>query len=135
MGKGGKLKEFGRSIRHKEVRKCAVGAFAFYLFLRFSISREMEEENRPDFTENKEWFKMKILSDGSLANREREMKKKSYTKPIRKVFRELKIVTSHFGHWGRVSAPVELELNELEPELIRLLGKWVCLCFLVDCCF
>lgn len=116
------MKQFGRSIRHKDVRRCAVGAFGFYLLLRFFVSKEMDEGNRPDFTENKTWFKSKILTDGSL-NNEKEMQKKSYTKAIRKVFKELKIVSSHFGHWGRVSAPVELELNELDPELIRLLGK------------
>ena len=134
MGRGGKLKQYARAMRHRFVQKCAIGGFGFYLLLRFHISREMEPENRPDFTENKTWFNWKVLTDGTL-NNEKMMSKKSYTDAIRKVFRELKIVTSHYGHWGRVSAPVELELNKLDPEQIRLLGKLVCVCDLVDCCF
>jgi predicted TIM-barrel fold metal-dependent hydrolase len=120
-------------MRHKQVTKCAVGAFAFYLYFRFHISREMDDEFRPDFTDNKSWYEIKILSDGTRNNK-KVMAKKSYIDDVREIFKELKIVTSHFGHWGRVSAPVELEFNELSPELIRILGESSCVFVLVDCC-
>ena len=38
-------------------------------------------------------------------------------------------MSSHFGHWGRVTGPVELEFEEVPPKLIRVLGK-----LLVGCC-
>lgn len=126
MKKGGKQKQFGRCMRHKEVTQCAVGAFAFYLYFRFFVSREMDDEFRPDFTDNKAWFDVKILTDGTRDNK-KEMGKKTYVNDIKKVFRELKIVASHYGHWGRVSAPVELEFKELSPDLIRILGECVLL--------
>ena len=127
----GKLKQFGRSMRHKQVTKCAVGAFAFYLFFRFHISREMDDGNRPDFTKNEAWYNIKILTDGTR-NNTKEMGKQTYTDDVREIFRDLKIAASHFGHWGRVSGPVELEFNEVSPDLIRILGELPrCLCWLI----
>lgn len=126
----GKQKQFGRCMRHKDVTKCAIGAFGFYLLFRFFISREMDEEHRPDFTKNKEWFDIKILTDGTRNNK-KEMGRKTYTDDIKKVLLALLIVASHYGHWGRVNAPVELEFKELSPDLIRILGKWW---GGVDCC-
>ena len=127
----GKLKQFGRSMRHKQVTKCAVGAFAFYLYFRFHISREMDDGNRPDFTKNEAWYDIKILTDGTR-NNTKEMGKQTYTDDVREIFRDLKIAASHFGHWGRVSGPVELEFNEVPRDLIRILGElpW-CLCWLI----
>lgn len=116
-------------MRHKDVRRCAFGSFGFYLLYRFYRSGEMEDENRPDFTNNREWFDIKILSDGDRENNTKELQKRTYTDKIKSILKELKIVSSHFGHWGRVTGPVELEFEEVPPELICILGK-----LLVDCC-
>lgn len=118
----GKLRQFARSMRHKDVRRCGIGGFGFYQLFRFHHSREMDDEFRPDFTKNKDWFDIKILTDGTQNNK-KMLRKKAYTDDIKKVLKELKIVTSHYGHWGRVNAPVELEFAELSPDLIRILGK------------
>ena len=109
-------------MRHKDVRKCNIGGFGFYQLFRFNYSREMDEEFRPDFTDNKSWFDIKIMTDGTRNNK-KVLKKKNYTDDIKKALKELRIVTSHYGHWGRVNAPVELEFAELSPELIRILGE------------
>ena len=116
-------------MRHKDVTRCAIGAFAFYLLFRFHVSGEMNDENRPDFRENSSWFDIKILSEGKVANYKKEMSRKSYTKVVKGVLHDLRLVSSHYGHWGRVNAPAELEFAELSPELIRILGKWL----VVDC--
>jgi hypothetical protein len=130
-------KQYGRSMRHKDVRECAIGAFAFYLLFRFSVSGEMDDDNRPDFSINEEWFDVKILSDGSLDNK-KVMNSRSYTEPLRKVFDKLGIIASHFGHFGRVVGPVKLEFEEVPTELIRILGKSLhggCVfATVVDCC-
>jgi hypothetical protein len=120
-------KQYGRSMRHKDVRECSIGAFGLYLLFRFAVSGEMDDGHRPDFAINKEWFDIKILSDGSLDNTKR-MNSRSYTDPLRKVFDSLGIIASHFGHFGRVVGPVKLEFEEVSSELIRILGKCRCVC-------
>jgi hypothetical protein len=118
-------------MRHKDVRRCSIGAFGFYLLFRFHKSREMDDSYRPNFAVNKDWFDIKILTDGTRADTTKEMQKRTYTGPIRKVFKQLSIVASHFGHWGRVSGPVELEFEEVSPEYIRILGKYFFLTFCI----
>jgi hypothetical protein len=117
-------KQFGRSMHHKDVRRCSVGAFGFYLLFRFQKSGEMEDHCRPNFGKNKEWYDIKILTDGTRNNLTKEIQKRTYVDPIRKVFKQLQMVSSHFGHWGRVNAPCELEFEEVSPEYIRILGEW-----------
>ena len=109
-------------MRHKDVRECSIGAFAFYLYFRFLVSGEMENQCRPDFCNNHEWFDIKILSDGTHNNR-KVMKASSYTGPLKKIYEELHVIAAHYGHFGRVAAPVKLEFEEVLPELIRILGK------------
>jgi len=38
--------------------------------------------------------------------------------------KELGIPSQHFGHWGRVNAPADMEKAELPAEEIRLIGNW-----------
>ena len=63
------------------------------------------------------------MTDGTRDNT-RELQKTSYVNQIRKCFQDLRIIASHFGHWGRVSGPVQLEFAEVKADLIRLLGNW-----------
>ena len=125
----GKLKQFGRCMRHKDVTSCAVGATGFYLLYRFHFSREMDDGNRPDFRNNEEWFDIKILTDGTKERNKVSIQKKTYTSELKTIMHILRIVASHFGHWGRVSAPVELEFKEVAADLICILGKFVVCCF------
>jgi hypothetical protein len=110
-------------MRHKQVLRCAFGAFGFYLLYRFFRSGEMDDENRPDFSVNEEWFDIKILTDGTSENNMIQLQARTYTAPIKKILKFLKIIASHFGHWGHVHGPVELKFEEVPPELIRILGK------------
>ena len=87
----------------------------------------MDDGVRPDFTDNNSWFNIKILTDGTRKNNTKEMGKQSYIEDVRDIFKKLKIVSNHFGHWGRVSGPVELEFLEISPEHIRNLGE--CMAF------
>ena len=116
-------KQYGRSMHHKDVRQCAIGSFAFYLYFRFLVLGEMDNDVRPDFTKNDEWFDIKILSDGTM-NNTKVMKATSYTGPLWKIFEELQVIASHYGHFGHVSALVKLEFEEVLPEFIRILGKF-----------
>jgi hypothetical protein len=83
----------------------------------------MDDGKRPDFADNSKWYDIKILTDGTRKEPTKELQKRTYTDPIRKVFKKLQIVSSHFGHWGRVSGPVELKFEEVSPEYIRISGE------------
>jgi hypothetical protein len=64
-------KQFGRSMRHKDVWRCSIGAFALYLLFCFHKSGEMDDGIRPNFANNKEWYDIKILTDATQKNRTR----------------------------------------------------------------
>jgi hypothetical protein len=85
----------------------------------------MDDCRRPNFGDNSKWFDIKILTDGTREDTKKEIQPRTYTDPIRKVFKKLLIVAAHFGHWGRVNGPVELEFEEVSPEYIRILGELV----------
>jgi hypothetical protein len=125
-------KQFGRSMRHKDVRRCSIGAFAFYLLFRFQKSGEFDDGKRPDLSKNDKWFDIKILTDGTTGGTTKMLQKRTYTESIKKIFKKLQIVAAHLGHWGRVSGPVELEFEEVSPEYIRILGECS---FVFDCRF
>jgi hypothetical protein len=122
--KEGGHRQFGRALRHKNVNVCPIGGLAFYLYMRFRLTAEMEDGNRPDFTKNSSWFDIKLMTAACLQDHRLGINKESYVRQIRKCFAELNIVASHFGHWGRVAGPAALELAEVNPELIRVLGNW-----------
>jgi hypothetical protein len=126
-------KQFGRSMRHKDVNRCSIGAFAFYLLFRFHKSGEFDDGVRPNMGESKQWYDIKILTDGSDTENKKMLQKRTYTSAIKKIFKKLHIVASHCGHWGRVSGPVELEFEEVSPEYIRILGECLLFCLIVVC--
>jgi hypothetical protein len=122
--KEGGHRQFGRALRHKDVNLCPVGGLGFYLLMRFRMTKEMEDGNRPDFTQNSSWFDIKLMTAPCLTDHRLGIRKDSYVNQIRKCFMQLNIVASHFGHWGRVAGPAALELAEVDTDLIRVLGNW-----------
>ena len=50
--------QFGKMMRHLNVKICAVGALAFWLYARFMVTSEHEKF---DFTNNTSWFNIKLL--------------------------------------------------------------------------
>ena len=127
-------RQYGRALRHIDPCRCAVGALGLYLLYRFDYSGEMEDGKRPDFTDNSSWFDIKILTDGSDANNRKEMRKRSYTDKIKECFHALLIFACAFGHWGRISAPPKMELEELPQDMIRAMGTYVVVCCVCRLC-
>ena len=114
---------YGRCLRHHDVRLCPVGAFAMYLFWRLDLSGEFSPP--PDFTSNKDWFDVKLLSDGQpKGNNRKSMNNGSYGRAIKKLLGELGISTNHYCHLGRVLGPAIAEFHEIDPELICQLANW-----------
>lgn len=107
---------------------CPLGAFSFYLLFRFHVSGEMDDGVRPDFTTNEAWFMIKIMTDGTKKNL-KEMNRESYSGPLKKIFKKLRIISSKICHFGRVNGAIALELKEVAAEWIRILGKCACILF------
>ena len=113
-------------MRHKDVRKCSVGATGLHPLHRFQKSGEMEEGRRPDFTNNSSWFDIKLLTEGKKngVDNTKTIGKRGYVDFIADVLKELGTPSQHFGHWGRVNAPADMEKAELPAEETRLIGEW-----------
>jgi hypothetical protein len=90
------------------------------------MSNEMTKQNRPDFTENKKWFDVKVLTDGKVEGNMDEMSRRSYTDRVKECFMALDIHLNAYGHWGQISGPPAMELEEVPQEFIRIIGTSVC---------
>ena len=112
---------YGRSIRHRRAHRCAMGALALYLMLRFDLSKELEEM---DFTENSKWFDIKLLVDRTVKNNMVAVKDTYYADAIKKSAKSIGADPSHFIHFGRDVQPAVLEAEELPAPEIKILGNW-----------
>jgi hypothetical protein len=117
-----RLKLYGRIMRHIDPVLCGIGGMGFYLYFRFSNSNEMSPP--PDFTTNKAWFDIKLLTDGSKEGNCKEMSNESFSKGIQSVLDNLGITSKHYLHLGRVLGPISLEKMEIESRDIQQLGNW-----------
>jgi hypothetical protein len=119
-------KLYGRTMRHKQVELCGVGGLAFYLGMRFWMTKEFEDFNYHDFLNNSKWFDIKLLTDATRSDHDhhKAMANDTYAKAIKDVLGKLGLASSHWVHLGRTLGPKLLELLELEAEEIRRLGNW-----------
>ena len=112
---------FGRAMRHLKASKCVMGALGLYLLARFEVTKE-----KLDFSSNSKWFDVKLLVDSATTNATNctAVSDKYYANVIKTVCRDLGIETKHFIHIGRCAGPVQLEMNEVPSDLIKVLGNW-----------
>jgi len=76
IGKTNGLKTlYGRVMRHKDVRLCAIGALGFYLLAKFHVSGEVL-----DFSSNQSWFNVKLLVESSTADTATSVNNQTYAK-------------------------------------------------------
>lgn len=117
---------YGRATRHKHVALCSVGALAFYLALRFHISKEFLNLPNDYFLENRNWFSIKLLTNayGSAASFKRQIQGDTYSQNIRSVLLDLGLPTHKLKHLGRGMGAKELEYHEVDAETIRQIGNW-----------
>jgi hypothetical protein len=113
-------------MRHKTVERCCVGGLAFYLGVRFHLTREFEDFTVDDWLDNSKWFDVKLLVDATKSGTDlcNAMSNDVYSKAIKRVLGELGIASNHWVHLGRVTGPKILEMLEVEAEDIRILGNW-----------
>jgi Centromere DNA-binding protein complex CBF3 subunit, domain 2 len=109
-------------MRHMDVTSCPVGAYAFYLMYRFSVSMEMSPP--PDFTDNESWFDIKVLTDATRRNAKKGITDQVYGRAMKRTLQKIGIESNHYAHIGRVMGPKYLEFQEMSQDEIRIMGNW-----------
>ena len=120
-------KLYGRCMRHKDVRLCAVGALSFYLAYRFSITQEFDGMRLLDWLVNSAWFDQKLLVEAFYPDRDYTKcmsNDDTYSKAVCQVLTKLGISSNHWVHLGQTLGPKILEFLEVEAEEIHRLGNW-----------
>jgi Centromere DNA-binding protein complex CBF3 subunit, domain 2 len=115
---------YGRAIRHRDVRLCAVGSLAIYLMYRFFITDEFKDMSVDDWMSNETWFDIKLLSDTNAHDKKKEMGKDSYGEHISRILKRLCLPMNKLLHLGRNIGAKILELLDEEDEAIRKMGQW-----------
>ena len=118
---------YGRAARHKDVRLCSVGGNAFYLALRFHVTREWDNWENSDWLDNEKWYRIKYLTN--MENRvdrdlKSELSSNTYSNAIKDALSSLGLPTNKLLHLGRKIGPKILELINIQSEDIRRLGNW-----------
>jgi len=116
-------KLFGRAMRHREVEICPISALALYLWYRLDVDGEWADE-RPDFLDNHSWFFIKLLVSATTDERVIEMDLKSFADGMQDAMDAVGVNCNHRAHFGRKTMPVQLEMEEVRGELIKMLGLW-----------
>ena len=109
-GKTNNLKTlYGRCMRHNNVNLCPLGAAGFYLMMRFHVLDE-----KINFSNNEDWFHIKMLVDPKTKNTQEPMDDKHYVKFVKEACDSLEIHSSKFIHFGRSVGAATADLRELE---------------------
>ena len=115
---------YGRALRHRDVRLCAVGALAFYTIYRFHVTREFSNLTVDDWLNNSTWFDIKLLADTHAPDKTKEMGSDSYGRHIAQVLKRLQLPGNKLLHLGRNIGARILDLLDEEDEAIRKMGQW-----------
>jgi Centromere DNA-binding protein complex CBF3 subunit, domain 2 len=110
--------QYGRAIRHKDVRRCAVGGIATYMMNREDIMGEFGNMSYEDWCKNPKWFNKKFLVDVKGSDYEAEMVSDSYAEHIRAVLLRLGLPTNKLRHLGRGCGTKKLDFEEVSEDLI-----------------
>jgi hypothetical protein len=117
-------RQYGRATKHKDVRLCCIGGFAFYVMHRFHCTGEFADLSVEDWLDNRKWFDIKILADVNSADTTKEMKNDSYEAHIKTVLKRLCLNLNKILHLGRNIGAKWLELLEAEQSEIDKMGQW-----------
>jgi Centromere DNA-binding protein complex CBF3 subunit, domain 2 len=115
---------YGRALRHRDVRLCAIGSLSMYLVYRFFVTNEFQDLTVDDWFTNNTWFDIKLLADTNATNKKNEMGKDSYGEHVQRVLKQLGLPLNKLLHLGRNIGAKILELLEEEDEAIRKMGQW-----------
>jgi hypothetical protein len=111
-----------RTMRHKNVNMCSIGALGFYLMSRFEATGEIF-----DFATNKSWFNRKLLvSQTHVKTLDKEMSFQHYPTVLTQICLALGIVIEKYFHLGRFYGNMDGELNgDLSSSELENLVNWL----------
>jgi hypothetical protein len=111
---------WGRTMRHKNVNMCSIGALGFYLTSRFELTG-----GTFDFAINKSWFNRKlIISPTHAKTLDKEMSFQHYPAVLKKICSALGIVIEKYFHFRRFYGNMDGELNvDLSSSELENLGN------------
>ena len=111
----------GQVMCHINVFMCAFCALALCLFLQFNVTDEGENV---DFTNNSNWFDIKLMTEPGK-NNTKAVSNKNCTDATKVHIDELGIEAAHQMHFGRSVGPSVLQFDGLEEtSLFKILGNW-----------
>ena len=116
--------QYGRAIRHKDVKQCAVGGIAMYMMNREDITGEFGSMSLEDWCDNSKWFNKKFLDDVKGSDYESEMVSDSYADHVKAILLRLGLPTNKLRHLGRGCGTKMLDFEEVSEDLIRRMGQW-----------
>lgn len=120
----GKTNQFGRqeigcAMRNKDVKVCAIGALAMYLFYRFDV----EKEPIPDLSTKENWYRTKVLR-ATKKDCLKQMTYKAHYEAVNMAFKALGLKYKAKTHVGRGSGVRTAELLGTEELDLRRMGRW-----------
>ena len=118
----GKL-QYGRAIRHADVKRCAVGGIAMYLHNRVDITDEFASMTLEEWKDNSKWFDIKFLIDVATKDNCAVMTSDGYSDHIKKVLQDLNLPTNKLLHLGRGTGGRALEVDEVPEDSTRRMGQ------------
>jgi len=101
-----------------------MGAYAFYLVVRFYMTEEYKSVPDDHFCNNSTWFDTKLLVDCYAVDYSKQMSNDSYSKFMKRILTEENIASNHIVHLGRVLGSADLELLENEKDGTLDMGNW-----------
>jgi hypothetical protein len=109
-----------RTMRHKNVNMCSIGALGFYLMSRFEVTGEIF-----DFGTNTSWFNRKLLVIPTHAKTlDKEISFQHYPTVLKQICSAVGIVIDKYFHFGRFYGNMDGELNgDLSSSELKKLGK------------
>lgn len=90
--------------------------------LRFAVTREFDGDF--DWTDNKLWFRIKLVIELTSPDRTQSVSSDPYVKVIEKIFDRFGVTTRHFLHLGRNLGAKLLDQNEISADVIKRMGNW-----------
>lgn len=109
--------EYGACIRNKEVRECAVGAMAMYLFVRL----QMNGEDIPDVQRRDNWYNIKLFKDKSPTV---GMSYQQQHGVIQKAHKSCGVKISKVTHAARPFGATRTLADGASHDNVRSQGRW-----------
>jgi Centromere DNA-binding protein complex CBF3 subunit, domain 2 len=83
-----------------------------------------EIHDPPNFSDNSDWFDIKLCTSYQRDYIREELKTPSYSRMTKAIIEELSLPTNHVAHIGRVLGPIQAEYHEMQQADINALGNW-----------